>query len=228
MNNTKSSSWLQLLCCQLVIFVFCPGLLSSQSLTVEVNGSSALEIEKLDLTLTLTETKYDFIYKNRRSKLYPGSATKAEFVARLNELKISYDSLAIKEKSNDYYERLTKTQQEKTVSTTTYRVTFDDKEKLSEFNTAKSLWKNVQILSSDFEAKNEAKTRKELTNQLLTEARDQAETVAKYLGRKPTTISNIKFLDKGSQQDHKPLRIYTLEHFAKILLEVTFDTEPIE
>ena len=197
----------------------------AQSITVIVRGEKSLEINKIDAYVTLTETKFDFVQPEYLDLNIPKSINAEIFLTQLNVNRLSSNLIDTKTESNKYYERHTKKQQVKTVTTNKYQVLIKNSEDLEQFKNIVASYANIKITSTKFESKNEKDTLRILTEELLSKAKKEATKMAKLIGKKVLDVSNIKVLNLQTEGNLIKIMNYILEQKGHMELEVTFETE---
>ena len=209
----------------LLIISFSTMTISAQSITVIVKDVKPLEISQIDSYVNLTETALDFVQPESSRSNIPELVSAEIFLAKLSENQLSISLVESNTVSKTYYERHTKKQQVTTITRSNYHILLNNTKDLDQFKNLINMYPNIEISSAKFKSKNEDATLNELTEELLTEANSKANKMAKMVGKKVSTVSNIKVLIMQTEGNPNQRMYYILEQKGYMELEETFDTE---
>lgn len=201
--------------------------LSGQSITVIVKDEIPLEIEQIDINVTLTETTYDYKEPEYPNLEKPALVSSELFLSELEKNQIQSILIDSKVDAKKYYERYTKKEQVKTVTKSNFLIVIKNSNDLDQFKKLMSKSQNAKITSTDFNSKNEESTLKQLTDKIIETSRVKADKMAKLINKKTTNLSNIKVINMQTEGHPKVLMLYNLEQKAYMELEITYETEKL-
>ena len=213
----------------LIIFIVCllaqaPSIYG-QTISVLVKAESPLDIKRIDINVSLTESKLDYVIPEYPDYPKPELISAEKFLLELNSSHLKNTKIGSKTDSKKYYSRATKKEQVETTVISNFQIIIDNNDDLAKFKEVMSKFPNVKIISTDFSSKNENNTLKQLTEELLKEARISADKIGKMINKRTTNLSNIKVINMQTKGNPKHLMLYVLEQNAYMELEVTYDTE---
>lgn len=217
LNLDKLQNTLSLLIGLMLSQVIYSTSLNAQSITVIVQDQSVLKLDRLDVYVSLTESKYN----------NPHSISSEEFIAELDVMKLEnklFDSRA----DSTIYKKNTKQEAVRITNTSNYHIVIsniEDRDKLMKLIRSK---KNVERDSIDIKSKDGDLVINKMTDELLSHAKVKANEMAVKINRKSTEITNIKVLGQGAGGTSSTRKGYSpLEESAYLKLEVTFETEEL-
>lgn len=199
--------------------------INGQSITVMVKDERPLEVEEINISLRLKESKRDYIAPESPNLKKPKLVTYEMFISELERNQINNSLIDSTTNSSKYLDAYTKKRQVRTTTISNFKIILNSSNDLARFKEVMSKSPNAKITSSDFNSKNEDITQKKLTDELIKSARLKADKIAKLIDKKTTNLSNIKVITMQTKGHPKLLKLYTLEQKAYLELEVTFETE---
>lgn len=199
-----------------------------QTITVSVKAERPLDIKRVEVTVTLTETKLDYDLPESPYKgmpQMPDLMSAQEFISEIERKQLEIKTIDISTKSKKQYSVYTKKEQEEITTKYQYLIILNSNEDLSKLMDILSKSSNAKIISTDYSSKNEEKTLQELTDTLLKEARISADRMGKMINKRTTNLSNLKVINMQTQGHPKQPMLYVLEQKAYVELEVTYETK---
>lgn len=191
--------------------------LNAQSITVIVQDQSVLKLDRLDVYVSLTESKYN----------KPQSISSEKFIAELDAMKLE-NKLFDSRIDSTFYKKNTKQEAVRITKTSTYHIVvsnIEDRDKLTKLIRSKE---NVELDSTDIKSKDLDLVINKMTDELLSQAKVKANEMAVKINRKATEITNIKVLILGAGgTSYTRIGYSPLEESAHVKLEVTFETEEL-
>ena len=200
----------------LVAFTVGISTLNAQTVTVIVEDRSLLELDKLDVYLNVTETKYDS----------PKLISTDNLATELNKIQLE-GKLINSRIDSTFYKKGTRQEQIRITKTSNLLIVIDNFKDRDQFLGLIRKYSNTKIDSTSILSKNADETLKIITKDLISKAKIEANKMAKLVDRKATKLANIKVLHNGAGGTITARQKYVLQEGAYVKLEVTFETENI-
>jgi hypothetical protein len=183
---------------------------------VIVEDRSLLELDKLDVYLNVTETKYDS----------PKLISTDNLATELNKIQLE-GKLINSRIDSTFYKKGTRQEQIRITKTSNLLIVIDNFKDRDQFLGLIRKYSNTKIDSTSILSKNADETLKIITKDLISKAKIEANKMAKLVDRKATKLANIKVLHNGAGGTITARQKYVLQEGAYVKLEVTFETENI-
>lgn len=201
-----------------------PSNLIAQSITVTVKDQMPLEFTQIDVHVNLTETELDYEAPEYPDLEMPELLSTETLLSELKKAQLQYELVASNSDPKSFYSRETKKQQVETRTISTYLITLKDTEDLTTFKDLIKKWHNLNILDAKFDSKNEEATLRLLTNQLLDQAKLEANILAQAMDKNLGEPTEIKVINMQTKGHSAAAMLYVLEQKAFMELVVTFET----